>query len=276
MKRCIPLITLAWAVTSGTSGAQTWVDEMNYPGLFGPDDDVTVVPPAPGILDLTLGGSASGALGDFWSADAQGGARLSALGVTLAQTGAQVALSDGALEFNLSNDPDSLLGALGVGTSLALSWSATALFDLPGNELLLAPNTTYRIVFDVDGSNGLLDSTLGITPAFGLEFLDGAGNAVDATGGGTLVNVIGLELLGVVGSPPESGRAVVDFQTGSSVAAGPAGVRFTGSALLPATALNLGTNFASVSGLQISTIPEPATLALAAMGLSCILRRRRG
>lgn len=275
MKCCIPLLILTLVGTPGISGGQSLVDGTNYPGLFGPDDDVTVIPPPPGVLDLTLGGSATGALGDFWEAEANGGARLSALGITLAQTGAQVALEGGELQFNLSNDPDSLLGALGIGTSLAVDWSATAVFDLPGNELLLAPNSTYQIIFDVDGSNGLLNSTLGLTPTFGLELLDGSGNAVDAAGGGTLVNIIGLELLGIVGSPPLSGRAVVNFQTGASVASGPAGVRFTGSALLPATALNLGTEFASITSFQVVAVPEPSALGLAGLGALALFRRRR-
>ncbi len=144
-----------------------------------------------------------------------------------------------------------------------------------GNELLLAPNSTYQVSFDVDGSSGLLNSTLGLFPSFGFEFLDGDGDAIGSIGEGSLVNIIGLDLLGIIGSPPGSGRATVQFQTGSSVAAGPAGLRFTGSALLPATALGLGTEFASVSNIQISAVPEPSVMGLAAVGLALGLRRRR-
>jgi hypothetical protein len=283
MKCCAPLLAGALASTLGISDGQTLVDGSNYPGLFGPpDDDVTVIPPPlPGgtLLGVHLGGTASGSLGTYWQAEAGGGAVWGSnlLGeARLAETGAQVALDNGGLEFNISNDPDSLLGALGVGLGLTMSWSATATFDEAGEELFLLPNTIYRVVFDVDGSSGLLNSTLGLTPTFGIEMLDGAGNAVNSPAeDGTLVNIIGLELLGIIGSPPESGRAVVDFQTGSTVGAGAAGLRFTGSATLPATALNLGTNFATISNISVTAVPEPSAFALGFLGAASALRRRR-
>jgi hypothetical protein len=278
MKCCaplLPLLALALAGTPGISGGQTLVDSSgNYGDLFDPGgSDVTVNPPD-SLIGLTLGGTASGALGTYWDAEAQGGASLKVL-VGVTETGAQVALNNGELQFNISNNDASILGALGTGTSLDLDWSATATFDKAGSELLLAPNTTYQLTFDVDGSNGLLNSTLGIFPTFGVEFLDGNGDAVDAAGGGTLVNIIGLELLGIVGSPPQSGRAVVQFQTGATVASGPAGVRFTGSALAPATVLDLGTEFASITNLNIAAVPEPSVLGLVGLGAFALFRRRR-
>ena len=283
MKCCAPLLAAALVTTLGISDGQTLVDGSNYPGLFGPEDDVTVTPPplpSGTIAGVHLGGSASGALGTYWQAQANGGAVLGSnlLGeLRLAETGAQVALNDsGGLEFNISNDPGSILGALGVGLGLTMNWSATATFDEPGEELFLLPNTIYRVVFDVDGSNGLLNSTLGLTPTFGIEMLDGAGNAIDSPAeDGSLVNIIGLELLGIIGSPPESGRASVDFQTGSTLPGGAAGLRFTGSAILPATALNLGTNFATISNLSVTAVPEPSALALGLLGAAFALRRRR-
>jgi MYXO-CTERM domain-containing protein len=283
MKCCAPLLAAALVTTLGISDGQTLVDGSNYPGLFGPEDDVTVTPPplpSGTIAGVHLGGSASGALGTYWQAQANGGAVLGSnlLGeVRLAETGAQVALNDSCgLEFNISNDPGSILGALGVGLGLTMNWSATATFDEPGEELFLLPNTIYRVVFDVDGSNGLLNSTLGLTPTFGIEMLDGAGNAIDSPAeDGSLVNIIGLELLGIIGSPPESGRATVDFQTGSTLPGGTAGLRFTGSAILPATALNLGTNFATISNLSVTAVPEPSALALGLLGAAFALRRRR-
>jgi hypothetical protein len=274
MKCCLPLLVLALTGSPGISGGQTLVDSSNYGDLFGPSGSSLTVNPPDSLIGLTLGGSASGPLGTYWDAEAQGGASLKIV-VGVAETGAQVALNNGELQFNVSNNESSILGALGTGLSLDLDWAATATFDKSGSELLLAPNTTYQLTFDVDGSNGLLNSTLGIFPTFGVELLDGNGDAVDAAGGGTLVNIIGLELLGIVGSPPQSGRAVVQFQTGSTVASGPAGIRFTGSALAPATVLNLGTEFASVTNLQIAAVPEPSVLGLAGLGAFAVFRRRR-
>ena len=284
MKCCAPLLASALAATPGFSVGQTLVDTNNYPGLFsGSPGDVTVSTPIPDgtALGVVIGGSASGNLGSYWTAQATGG---SVLGsdlplvpeVRVLETGAQVALNGTGLEFNISNDPDSLLGNVGIGLGLALTWSATATFDEVGQELFLLPNSIYQVSFDVDGSNGLLNSTLGIVPTFGIEMLDGAGNAIDAPAEeGSLVNILGLELLEIIGSPPETRRAVVQFETGGNVGAGTAGLRFTGSAFLPATALNLGTNFATVSNITVSAVPEPSALGLGLLGLACALRRRR-
>ena len=64
-------------------------------------------------------------------------------------------------------------------------------------------------------------------------------------------------------------------ETGGSVAPGAAGVRFTGSALVPATALGIGGRFASVSNLSVTQVPEPSTLALGFLGAAVGFRRRR-
>jgi len=273
----LPLLLLALAISPGISGGQVLVDSFNYSDLFdsGENGDVTV-DPTDSLVGLSFGGSAEGDLGSYWRAEAEGGASLKVL-VGVAETGAQVALQNGELQFNISNNPGSLLGALGIGASVVdLQWSATATFNKSGSQLLLAPNTTYRLVFDVDGSNGLLNSTLGIAPTFGVELLDEDKVAVGAAGGGTLVNLVGLQLLDVVGSPPRSGRAVVQFQTGAGVNdTRAASLRFTGSAVAPATVLGLGTEFASISNLSIAIVPEPSVLGLAGFGAMAFFRRRR-
>jgi len=233
--KCSPLLLLALACSPGISGGQVLVNSAsNYSDLFGPDGSEVTVNPTDALIGLEVDGSKSESLGTYWKATAEGGASLKIV-AGVAETGAQVALNDGGLQFNVSNNQASIIGALGTGGALDLDWSATATLNKAGSQLLLTPNTTYQLTFDVDGSNGLLNSTLGISPTFGVELLDGAG----AAGGGTVVNIIGLELLGIVGSPPRSGWAVVQFQTGSAVSSGSAGVRFTGFASAPATVLGL-------------------------------------
>jgi hypothetical protein len=59
------------------------------------------------------------------------------------------------------------------------------------------------------------------------------------------------------------------------VGAGGAGARFTGSVIAPASLLELGTRFASVSGFEIAVVPEPSVLGLACFGALAALRRRR-
>ena len=118
-----------------------------------------------------------------------------------------------------------------------------------------------------------LVATLGLVPQFGIELLDGNGQAVGAVEGGSLVDILGLELLGIIGSPQETKRAITRFRTGSSVAAGSAGIRFTGSAFVPATALALGERFASVSSLSVTQVPEQSALMLAAFAFAAGSRR---
>jgi hypothetical protein len=267
--------TLSALLTMDACG-QSLVNGTNYPDLFAPSGSVTVDPSDGGLVGITLGGSATGPVGTYWDANAQGGASVSLLGIGLAETGAQVELTGSELRFDISNNADSLLGRLGTGAGVALNWSATATFDATGNELILAPNTIYVVTFDVDGSNGLLNSTLGLLPAFGLEFLDGSGTPIGVEGGGTLVNIIGLSLEPVLGPAVGTGRATVNFTTGSTVAGGPAGLRFTGEAVIPATAFGIGTNFATITNIGVTQIPEPSLLAFVPLlGGALLIQRKR-
>lgn len=265
MKRCLSLTLAIMAGTLGASHGQTLVDSTStHTGLFSPADTVTVdpltAPPPPlgtGVsLDPTT--ATTDSLGNYWNATATGGAELYALGIQTLSTGSQVALSDNALKFRVSNDPGSLLGALGIGLSVGLQWSATATFDgTPGPAVTLEPNRTYRVSFEVIDDSGLLDSTLNLNPTFGVELLNGAGAPVGYVGGGTVASILGLQLSPVLGGP--SSAAVAEFKTGATVPAGAAAIRFTGSAVLPATVLNIGTEFASVSKIKLVAV-DPYTL----------------
>lgn len=271
----LPTLAVATLLVSAVS-AQSLINSTNYSDLFSPPGNVTVDAPSP-LLGLTLGGSASGPLGNYWSADATGGASLSVLGLGVVDTGAQVSLSGNALEFNISNQPNTLLGALGTGASLSFGWSATATFDQAGQELTLTPATIYQVSFDLMGNDTLLSSTAGLLPSFGVELLDGAGNPIGSAGGDTLVDILGLSLLSpVVGNPVGDSRATVTFITPSSVDSAPASLRFTGDASLSATALGIGTNFATISNVNITAVPEPSCMLLAfgAIPLFCTRRRR--
>ncbi|MDB6077641.1 MAG: hypothetical protein JWO82_1388, partial [Akkermansiaceae bacterium] len=253
MKLQLSFALLALAGSLGTALSQTTVDSSSYPGLFGPDDTVTADVDAGGLLGITLAGSTTDSLGTYWNATATGGAALAVLFLPVVKSQAQVALASSTLQFKINNDPGSILGALGVGTGLSLSWSATATLNKSGSVFQLQPNSTYRVGFDVDTGSQLLSTTLNITPSFGVTFLDANNNAIGSSGGTTLVNILGLQLLGVIGSP-STGHAVVDFKTGASVPVGAAKVKFTGGSILPASLLGIGTTFATVSNLSVSYV----------------------
>jgi hypothetical protein len=262
MKRCLSLTLAAVSgFASSLRASETVVDGSNYPDLFAPNNaEVTGIhPPTPpgAVAELVLTATNSGPLGTHWNAVVNGGAKIGTnlVGeIVLSSTAAQAKLAGSALQFNLNNDPVELLGALGVGTGLSLNWSATAKFDDSGETLNLAPNSVYDVSFDVDGGSGLLNSTLGITPVFAVELLDGADAPVGYSGGGLAANVLGLDLQEIVGAPAGSGRATARFRTGANPSTAPASLRFTASAILPVSLLSIGSNFATVSNLTIEHI----------------------
>lgn len=268
------IIALAAAFAAGPAVAQTALvgPGSSYAAPFSPSGSVTHDVPGGGLLSLTLSnGTTTGSVGG-WDLSAQGGANISLLGLGLVESGAQTSLTGSSLRFGVSNDTDSLLGALGTGSSLAFAWHATAWFDSPGVELGFSPNTTYHISFDVDGSNGLLGSVLGVTPSFTFEFIDGAGNPLISDSSGTLINIAGI-----LGTGVTTGTVQLDYTLGGTVPTGPIGIRFSGDALLDATALGVGTDFATVSnlGLTASVVPEPGAISLVLAGAMLLGTRRR-
>lgn len=245
-----------WSIVSGTlpSGlslqtpSQPFVGTgTTYPNVFTPSGSVTVDPPNGGLLTISLGGSAGPSDVGIWSLRATGGASLGVLGLGILETGAQTQVTGSELKFNMSNNQGSLLGALGIGTSITATWQADATFDKPGAVLQLKPSSTYNITFYVDGHNGLLQSGLGIVPTFSAEFLDGAGNPLFSTSSGTLIN-----LLGLLGTGVTSGNITLSFRTPATLPAGSPTVRFKGGAILNTTVLGLGKTFATISGLAIA------------------------
>lgn len=244
----------------------------SYNGIFTPADSVTYDVPGGGLLSITLDNGSTTASRGIWDLTAQGGANATIL-LSLTESAAQTALNGSALEFNISNDNDSLLGLLSTGTSIHYAWEAVAYFDNPGDILSYAPDSSYNISFDVDGNNGLLSSVAGLTPSFTFELIDGLGNALSSDGSGTLINIAGL-----LGSGVTTGTVSLDYTLGSTVPSGPIGVRFLGDANVGATALSLGTNFATISDLNINVtpVPEPnGCVLIASVGLATLLRRKR-
>ena len=266
MKRCLSLTLAALPGFVSSLKGEAVVDGASYGDLFNPPDAAVAVvhPTAPegAVAQLLLSGAGSGPLGLHWNATVNGGAKIAtnlvgADEIVLAASGAQARLTGSALEFNMVSE--GLLSLLGTG--LTLNWNATATFDKEGAVVNLAPNSVYDVSFDVVDGSGLLNSTLGITPTFGIELLDGADTAAGSSSGNTLVNIIGLDLVEVVGGPQGTGRATVRFRTGATVGSGAAKVRFTGSAVLPVDLLGIGSNFATISNLLVDAV-DPYTVWL--------------
>ena len=255
-------------------GAQTPLvgPGSNYASIFSPSASVTYDVPGGGLLSITLSDGIIAASSGVWDLTAQGGANASIL-FSLSESAARTSLSGSSLQFSISNDNDSLLGLLGGGASVHYAWQAVAYFDDPGVVLEYAASTRYSVSFDIDGDNGLLASVAGLTPTFTFELIDGMGNALAGDSSDALVNIAGL-----LGSGVPTGTISLDYTVGTGIPDGPVGVRFRGDAVVGATALSLGTDFATISNLNITAtpVPEPdGVVLLASVGLLVLLRHRR-
>lgn len=268
------LLILVNYCTETTSFSQTLLvgTGSSYDDIFAVSAPVLYDVPGGGLVSITV---SNGFLTDtrgLWNLTAQGGANARFV-LSVTESAAQATLTGSALEFGISNDNNSLLGLLGTGASVHYAWNAVAYFDTPGDVLAYAANTHYNVSFDVDGNDGLLSSVAGLTPSFTFELIDGSGNTLTSDSSGTLINIAGL-----LGTGVPTGTVSLDYTLGGSVPSGAIGVRFHGDALVGATALSLGTDFATISNLNItaSPVPEPGgCLLIASAGVLMLLRRRR-
>ena len=245
----------------------------SYTSPFAPADSITYNVPGGGLLSLTVANGTASKSSGIWNLSAQGGANISLLGLGLVESQAQTQLTGSALNFSVDNSPSSLLGSLGTGASIHYGWNALATFGSAGSVLDYAANTTYQVSFHVDGNNGLLNSVAGVTPSFNFELVDGSGNPLTDISSGTLINIAGL-----LGTGVPSGDITLDYTVGGTAPTGPIGVEFIGDATVGASALGLGTDFATVSNLSItaSPVPEPGGgLFVGSVGMLALLHRRR-
>lgn len=242
----------------------------SYGNIFAPADSVTYDVPGGGFITITVNDGSTSKSSGIWDLTAQGGANASIVGLGLLESAAQTQLTGTALEFNISNDNNSLLGLVG-GGSIHYAWEATAFFDTPGSQINFAPLTTYHVSFDVNGNNGLLSTAAGLTPSFTFELVDGSGNALASNTNTSQINIAGL-----LGTGVTSGTVSLDYDVNGAVPSGPLGIRFIGDATVGAAALSLGTDFATISNVSITAVPEPGSgFLVGAIGVVVLLRRRR-
>ena len=273
-KNLLNLLIVVYCFTISSLYAQTPLvgSGSTYSNIFPSSTPVTYDVPGGELFSITLSNGSLTQTRGLWDLTAQGGANATIL-FSLTESAAETTLTGSALKFGVSNDNNSLLGLLGIGTSIHYAWEAEAYFDTPGDILSYTPNTHYSVSFDVDGNNGLLSSVLGLTPSFTFELIDGLGNVLNSDSNGTLINIAGL-----LGTGVPTGTVSLGYTVGGSAPSGPIGVRFSGDALVGATALSLGTDFATISNLNISAapVPEPGgSVLIASVGLLILLRRRR-
>ncbi|MDB6139989.1 MAG: hypothetical protein JWO94_3061 [Verrucomicrobiaceae bacterium] len=272
MKFSTEILTLfATTLIAVAAHAQTALvgNGSSFTNIFAPADTETHSVSGGGLLSLHLDNSTASKTSGIWNLAAQGGANISLFGFGLVESDAQTQLTGTSLKFNVTNDANSLLGSLGVGTSLHYGWQATADFG----SLTYTPFTTYHLSFDVDGNNGLLSSIAGVTPTFQFELVDGAGNPLTSNGSGALINVAGL-----LGTGVTSGTVSVDYTVAGSVPTGDLGLRFIVGATIGATALGIGNDFATITNVNLtaSPVPEPGSgFLVGALGTVIIMRRRR-
>lgn len=274
IKRALLLSLANYCIVNTVSAQTTLVGSgsSSYSDIFPSSSPVTYDVPGGGLVSITLSNGSTTATRGLWDLTAQGGANATIL-LSLTESAAQATLTGTSLQFGISNDNNSLLGLLGTGASIHYAWDAVAYFDTPGSILNYSPNTQYSVSFDVDGNNGLLSSVSGLNPSFTFELIDGSGNALTSDNNTTQINIAGL-----LGSGVPTGTVSLTYTTDSSTPTGPIGVRFIGDAQVGSSALSLGTTYATISNLDISStpVPEPGScLLIGSVGVAALLRRRR-
>ncbi len=271
---CFCLMLVNYCTQSFSFAQTTLVGSGSaYSDLFPSSTPVTYDVPGGGLVSITLSDGSTTATRGLWDLTAQGGANATIL-LSLSESAAQATLTGSSLQFGISNDNNSLLGLLGSGGSIHYAWDAVAYFDTPGSVLSYSPGTQYSVSFDVDGSNGLLSSVSGLNPNFTFELIDGSGNALISSNNTTQINIAGL-----LGTGVPTGTISLTYTTDSSTPTGPIGVRFIGDAQVGSSALSLGTTYATISNLDITStpVPEPGCrLLIASVGVMMLMRRRRG
>lgn len=271
--RIILFLTILFFTSQAVNAETTLIGPgSSYVNIFSSPDSITYDVPGGGLISITLADGTASKTSGIWDLTAQGGANATIL-FSLTESAAETALTGTALEFNISNDNNSLLGLLGGGASVHYAWEAVAFFDTPGSVLGYEPDSIYSVSFDVDGNDGLLSSVAGLNPSFTFELIDQFGNALASNSDGTQVNIIGL-----LGTGVPTGTVTLDYTLDSSPPSGPLGIRFRGDAQVGATALSLGTTYATISNLSMTStpVPEPGgSVLIASVGLAVLLRRRR-
>ncbi|GAA5120635.1 hypothetical protein JIN84_05830 [Luteolibacter yonseiensis] len=177
-----------------------------------------------------------------------------------------------SIQFGTNRSTSGLVGVLGnnilgpiVNAGLTPQWSAT--IDLGDVGLNLAPSTTYDFTFNLAQTTSLLGN---LSPAvlnrFSVSVNDSVGN-------------VPAQVLGLTDLTASNGTARFRFTTGTSVV--DPKLRLSASALLDTDLLGSlvgqpNANLYTVSGLNITAIPEPDIIPLMGLfGIILLFRKRQ-
>lgn len=258
-------VQAATLLLPATPASATSQDPATNPNL-----NLTVGAIASVRIDTTHPGTAtSGA----YVASARGGVAISALiGLASVKLATHTTIDSSSIRFGTSTTTSGLVGALIgntvlntiVGAGLAPTWSAT--IDLSDLGLNLAPATTYDFTFNLAQTTSLLGN---ISPAVLNRFTV----SVDDT-----VGVLTPQVLGLTDLTTSNGTARFRFTTGATV--NDPKIVLGASALLDTDLLGglvgqANPNLYTVSGLNVTAVPEPDVFLLFSMVGTILLFRRR-
>lgn len=172
------------------------------------------------------------------------------------------------------------LGSLGIAQQWGASVNATSAGN-GGLGMTFASNTTYAFSFDLTANTGLLGGSdlLQANVLNSLTFTARDSNGQIATATGNSPGLLGLVQL----TDPEDGRVTFTFTTPGSI---------NGNVFIDIEATNLASTnlnalssiigntsdtdtIYSLSGFDISVVPEPGSMGLLGLGALGLLRRRR-
>lgn len=278
--RLVSLVFTLVLASSAAIQAQSLVSDTDF---FNPDF-IARRPGAGGLVALTTNTSfftpsAQTAGNVTWTHSAGGlvqvGASVPLVGTVDVQLAAYTQTIGNSLVFGRTLDVNTtgLLGGLGatitsltdqaLGASAVNSWNARA--DVAN--LNLAQGVLYQASFTVDAGDAI---NLAALSSANFTLLNGASpiQNIEST---TVLNVLNLLNIG-------SGNTTVDFQFYAPAGLGDLSFNFAATTVADVDLLGTiddNQNVLTISGFSLAPVPEPGSLALAAVGFMVLLRRRR-
>ena len=244
---------------------------------FGSSGIVQATKPG-GLLSLNIGpNTATGTIGNSWSATASGSVTVRAL-IELYAAQAYTTVSAGSLKFGsqTSGVIGPLLDVIG-SANVGLQHTVSKTIATTG-ALTSSGATRFSYEFDLLLNNGLL----GLNNAAVLDSLHVSvwSGSTQLASGSVFASILGLA--SITNSSYTNAKLVFDYNPAS----GPLEVRWSSNILLNASLLELLTpgggandiytiNGGSLNALTPVPVPEPSSLLLCAIGLGLILRRGR-
>lgn len=218
-----------------------------------------------------------------WNLNATGRTQLGAraLGLTILDIGtrAQTRLETDALAFGINSRAN--VGTLNLnnllGAGVAMNWSGS--FTDSSYAWTQNPTTTYNYSASVTTSDAVLRDLSALGTTISLNITDGAGNTLKSLNGLTLLNALGVQVLGdqIIGlNANDTYLLETLIETPNEVTQGLT-ITYSATSLVNTSLLELGDTIFRVSDFSLTptAVPEPKILFFALTSVLTLFHRNR-